>query len=736
MRRKCVWLKRSTVALALAAQLGSGAMAQPVLLKVLSGVAVSPESRCTGVTVSFNRPVNLVRAMPAGPAAELVLGIQPLGAEQSPDVELLPESVSATPGNAAGLSGVSYLPESQGPGTLRLSFDHAVQFNISANDPLYISVVVSDSGDCGNAPASDADVGTVQGPGGLVAEGKAALVAKDYARAIALFTKAVEVGNADAKREGQELLGLAHERAGQLPHAKAVYEAYLRLYPSGAGAARVRERLSGVVAAIEAQAKQAFEARKAGGASPVLQASKTDGAPAIMPPALRQSLEPSQPTVKEGWTWERSGSVSAYYYRSDSFSKDADGTTQHDVDQNDAIGAADLRLHGENDAAEIDIVGAAYGDLGFDANNDERSLKASTLYINAASKTNGLEARVGRQSSGDNGIFGRFDGAIASWKMNDTVKLRAVAGSPVYWGNEDKVFADGRYFFGGGVDVALPGDHWSGSLYAIEQNIHTIVDRRAIGSELRYVRDGMNIYGGADFDIYYGEFNNAYLSGSWTINPKLTVSGTADFRRVPFLLTSNALIGQTYDDLPSMVDILGLDDVRQLALDRTATAETAMLNLTYQVMPEWQVALDAMVADYSGTPASGGVDAIPDPGMDYYASIMAYGSNVLQENDAASGGIRVMMSESYNTYIADASYRWNITDALRLNPRFRAGYRTGKKIDYEQIMVMPTLAAQYDLRKNWHLDFESGLRWEDNLTGALKGTDTEFMFSAGLRYEF
>ncbi len=709
-------------------------MAQPVLLKVLSGVAVSPEGRCTEVTVAFNRPVNLARTMPAGPAAELVLSIQLLGAEQSPDVELLSESVNAAPDNAAGLTGVSYLPEAQGPGTLRLTFDHAVQFSISANDPQHIRVVVSDGGDCGSAPTSDAGTSADQGLETPVAEGKAALIAKDYARAIALFTKAVEAGNADAKREGQELLGLAHERAGQLPHAKAEYEAYLRLYPSGASAARVRERLSGVVAAIEAQANQAFEARKAGEASPVLRTNKTDGAPAILPPALR--LGQPGPVEEKGWKWERNGSVSAYYYRADNFSRDTDGTANHEIDQNDAIGAADFRLHGENDAAEIDIVGAAYGDLGFDANNEERSLKASALYVNAASKTNGLEARVGRQSSGDNGIFGRFDGVSASWKMNDLVKLRAVAGSPVYWGNENKVFADGRYFFGGGVDVALPGDHWSGSLYAIEQNIHTIVDRRAIGSELRYVRDGMNIYGGTDFDIYYGEFNNAYLSGSWTINPKLTVSGTADFRRVPFLLTSNALIGQTYDDLPSMVDVLGLDDVRQLALDRTATAETAMVNLTYQVTPEWQVALDAMVANYSGTPASGGVDAIPDPGMDYYASIMAYGSNVLQENDAASGGIRVMMSESYNTYIADVSYRWNITDALRLNPRFRAGYRSGKKSDYEQVMFMPTLAAQYELRKHWHLDFESGVRWEDNLAGPLKGTSTEFMLSAGLRYEF
>src|SRR5262249_45187389 len=41
----------------------------------------------------------------------------------------------------------------------------------------------------------------------------------------------------------QELLGLARERSGQLAHAKAEYEEYLRRYPNGEGAARVALRL-------------------------------------------------------------------------------------------------------------------------------------------------------------------------------------------------------------------------------------------------------------------------------------------------------------------------------------------------------------------------------------------------------------------------------------------------------------------------------------------------------------
>ena len=41
----------------------------------------------------------------------------------------------------------------------------------------------------------------------------------------------------------QEMLGLAHQRAGRLAQAKAAYEEYLRRYPEGLAAPRIRNRL-------------------------------------------------------------------------------------------------------------------------------------------------------------------------------------------------------------------------------------------------------------------------------------------------------------------------------------------------------------------------------------------------------------------------------------------------------------------------------------------------------------
>jgi len=72
---------------------------------------------------------------------------------------------------------------------------------------------------------------------------------KDYSHAIALYTKILAYPNHPYRQDAQEYLGLARERNGQLAQAKAEYEAYLKLYPKGEGADRVRQRLTGLITA-------------------------------------------------------------------------------------------------------------------------------------------------------------------------------------------------------------------------------------------------------------------------------------------------------------------------------------------------------------------------------------------------------------------------------------------------------------------------------------------------------
>src|SRR5687767_15338979 len=66
---------------------------------------------------------------------------------------------------------------------------------------------------------------------------------RDYPQAIALLTRLQRQPQFPERHTVQELLGLSRERAGQLAHAKAEYEEYLRRYPETDAAPRVRQRL-------------------------------------------------------------------------------------------------------------------------------------------------------------------------------------------------------------------------------------------------------------------------------------------------------------------------------------------------------------------------------------------------------------------------------------------------------------------------------------------------------------
>ena len=74
----------------------------------------------------------------------------------------------------------------------------------------------------------------------ILHDARSALEKHQYPEAVDLLTRLLRQPEFPARAECQELMGLVRERAGQLAQAKAEYEEYLRRYPDGAGAARVR----------------------------------------------------------------------------------------------------------------------------------------------------------------------------------------------------------------------------------------------------------------------------------------------------------------------------------------------------------------------------------------------------------------------------------------------------------------------------------------------------------------
>ena len=83
-----------------------------------------------------------------------------------------------------------------------------------------------------------------------------------------MLTKLLEQPEFPQRAEAQELLGLAHERSGQLAHAKADYEEYLRRYPQGPANERVKKRLRALALATRpSQGGRAAETKTRPGSS-------------------------------------------------------------------------------------------------------------------------------------------------------------------------------------------------------------------------------------------------------------------------------------------------------------------------------------------------------------------------------------------------------------------------------------------------------------------------------------
>src|SRR5262249_20444090 len=80
-------------------------------------------------------------------------------------------------------------------------------------------------------------------------EGRAALTRCSFREAIQLFRKVIGYPENQYSAEAQEFLGLSLQKTGQLKEAQAVYEDYVRRYPSGEASERVKQRLAGIVTA-------------------------------------------------------------------------------------------------------------------------------------------------------------------------------------------------------------------------------------------------------------------------------------------------------------------------------------------------------------------------------------------------------------------------------------------------------------------------------------------------------
>lgn len=571
--------------------------------------------------------------------------------------------------------------------------------------------------------ASEADAAaTAQ----LITEAEIAIRDGNNDRAVQLLTNALQKPENSGTPRAQELLGLTRERKGQGTQARAEYQEYLRRYPAGEAADRVRQRL----AALDTGTGT--------------------------PQQLREATRRDSATA---WTWGVRGSFSQFYFRDQSRTKFIDASRpevgaeiDNSVNLNQLLTSGDLTVSGGNDQRQIEM--RAAGSYTWNLRKGGQDIDTLTaLYAGYVDSTANVSARLGRQTRNSSGVLGRFDGLLLGWQAQPRLRFNAVAGFPVLTSRQTHVLKD-RRFYGASVDIGGKRSPLQTTIYWFDQRAKGgFVDRQAVGIEGRILLPRFNAFTIVDYDVKYKKLNLGLVTLNYAFPDTSNLSVTADYRQSPLLTTSNALIGQIYSaTLQPVTSLVGLRpfftdrEIYNLADNRTLVTKSLTVSYSRPLHRKLQGNIDVTVTNTGGTPttpASAGTEtimALPPSGTEYYYGAQLVGSGMFWSNDIYILSGRYSDTQRSRSWTADFNARVPVTPKLRINPRVRYGSRTDKIIDSSFRQFQPTLRVNWYPVRRSEVEIEIGgnlSRQRDVFAGsAITTRESGIVFTAGYRIDF
>jgi hypothetical protein len=355
---------------------------------------------------------------------------------------------------------------------------------------------------------------------------------------------------------------------------------------------------------------------------------------------------------------------------------------------------------------ETVAVGSYEGDL---TGEREKRTRTSALYFDFKDLDKTFATRWGRQSGNSGGVLGRFDGGKFSYLLTKKIRMNLVSGFPVNQSYDD--LNTDKIFYGVNFDFGRFFDHWDFNTYVINQTADGIDDRRAVGTEVRYVDKQGSFFSLIDYDILFNELSIFLFAGNWLLpNDATRLNLSVDYRNNPILSTSNALIGQLSPSLEELKDSIGESALQKLAEDRTLRSSFVTLGASHTLSENLQFAGDVSWSKLDGAPASGGVEAMASTGDEFFYSTQVISNNFFRDGDNSTLGLRYADTKQRDTYSLILSSRQPIDDHWRLTPRLKIDYRDNKLQDGEQWRFRPGLRAEYFFNKQWRLDKGLGRR--------------------------
>jgi tetratricopeptide (TPR) repeat protein len=539
----------------------------------------------------------------------------------------------------------------------------------------------------------------------LFEKSRAALARGDNTVAIATLDQLLRLPPNRYSQDAQELIGLSRQRAGETVAARKEYELYLRLYPTGEGSDRVRQR----VAALEVS-------------------TTTTPPPELK--AVKPRME-AQSTIV--------GNLSQYYYHGASRldtttltppanAVNLPGLTQ--TDQSSLVTSLNFTHRYRSEDYDNRLVIRDTFTKNFLQGQDDTN-RPSDIYYELKDRKLDYSARLGRQPGGSGGVLGRFEGLLAGYNFSPKWRINVVGGVPTDISNDSHL-----KFLGTGIDIGPYAENWGGSLYTMVQKVDDVTDRHAVGGELRYFSQVFTLYGLFDYDTEFKTSNIALVQGNWTATSGTTVHALFDRRKTPSLSLTNALIGESDTSIKSQLQTKTYEQLKQQALDLTSTTDLYNAGISQPLSTRWQAGFDVQSAHTSSTVGSVNQPAQPDTGTIYTYTANLIGNGIFTQRDVNVISISHIAGETLtgDSYSLTNRLLWGPSWALDTTLNWYTSHDSSTNTDVERFS--PSLKPSYKWKQNITLEAEFG---EESTTS--RGTLTEDTtrrryWSLGYRWDF
>jgi tetratricopeptide (TPR) repeat protein len=536
----------------------------------------------------------------------------------------------------------------------------------------------------------------------LLEQGRQQYEQRQFDDALNTLNQALTLPVTATTPDTQELLGQVLAAMGENGRAEAEFTAYLKQYPEGPGAQRVREALAALKPLV-------------------ISGTAIDGS--------------KKPEVVETVT----GSISQYYYggkqtQAQRAERNVDGTpvpanALSDLNQapltNDAqkllSTSADATWRNRNDQREMKLF--VRDQLDYNLLSRE-TLKAKSRYRNRLSaayfdylgldKTR-LRARLGRQNASWGGES-RYDGASGSFSFRPKWKASAAVGSPV-----DGVADAKRYFVGTSMDADALTPNLGASVFVLQRMIDGEVDRRSVGTDVRYFAGNGNIMGAVDYDTIYRKTNRTSLQGTYTADNNATYTVATErtalyqvslsqalFFNYAALSNNGILPPRSIQELKATTGY-NTAQLRQFVRSNVSYFGHSFVSGTWPVTTDWQVAADYHLQS-TGAIAPNEAIGLPQgqaaTGLVRSLGMQAIGTNLYSARDTNTFGVNTTRGRLGRSLQFNTNHSVSLNEAWQLDPG----------LQWVRSTTLTTLGAVQATTVSWGPTFRASFKPRPSVT--------------------